>query len=49
MGNSDYLSSNVVIQAVDAVGVNKAVTHPKTSLNTLLHFWQHVECSLKIK
>ena len=43
MGDSDDLAADVVVEPVDAVGVDEAVPDPQTSLHGLVHLPQNIE------
>ena len=42
MRDGDNLSSHIVVESVDRVGVNEAVTHPETCPHHLLHLTHHL-------
>jgi hypothetical protein len=46
MGNGDDLSSDVVVDSVDRVGVDETVPHPQTSPHCLFHLTYHLESCL---
>ncbi len=43
MRNGDDLPAHVVVEPVDAVGVDEAVAHPEAGLHGLVHLPEHVE------
>ncbi len=43
MRNGDDLPAHVVVEPVDAVGVDEAVAHPEAGLHGLVHLSEHVE------
>ena len=46
MGDGHDLSTDVVVEPVDAVGVDEAVSDPESSLDGLADLPQHIECVL---
>ena len=43
MGNCDNLAANVVVESVDTVGVDEAVSNPEAGLDGLCDLTQHVK------
>ena len=43
MRDGDDFSTDVVVESVDAVGVDEAVASPQTGLDTFLNFTQNIE------
>ena len=43
MRNSNNLSTNIVVESINTVGVNKTVSNPKTSLDAFINLSKHVE------
>jgi len=46
MSNGDNLAANIIVEPVDAVGVDETVTNPKASLDALLNLTEHLESCL---
>ena len=42
VGNGDDLSSDIVVDPVDGVGVDETVPHPQTSPHCLFHLTYHL-------
>ena len=43
MGDGDNFTSNIVIETVNSIGVDKTVSNPDTSLHTIFYFTTNLE------
>ena len=47
VGDGDYLAADVIVEPVDAVGVDEAVADPQARLDALLHLAEQLQGRLK--